>query len=77
MHADTFNGSAFANMKELRFKASGGVWRAAFAFDPARQAIVLVAGDKSGKSSKRFYRELIDKADARYRRHLESIRTKT
>jgi hypothetical protein len=31
---DTRKGFAHANMKELRFDASGGVWRVAFAFDP-------------------------------------------
>jgi hypothetical protein len=30
-HADTLNGSRFANMKELRFRAGDGVWRAAYA----------------------------------------------
>jgi hypothetical protein len=46
--ADTLAGSRHANMKELRFEAAGGVWRVAYAFDPNRQAILLVAGDKSG-----------------------------
>ena len=41
-HADTLAGSKHANMKELRFKAADGVWRVAFAFDPERQAILLV-----------------------------------
>ena len=70
---DTLNGSAFANMKELRFKAAGGVWRVAFAFDPARAAILLVAGDKSGVSEKKFYRRLIYKADKRYKEHLDDF----
>ncbi|WP_294314024.1 type II toxin-antitoxin system RelE/ParE family toxin [uncultured Sphingomonas sp.] len=70
-HVDTLNASAFANMKELRFDAADGVWRVAFAFDPAREAILLVAGDKSGLSEKRFYKALIAKADKRYRRHLD------
>ncbi len=69
-HADTLNDSQYSNMKELRFNADGGVWRVAFAFDPTRQAILLVAGDKSGVSQKRFYKELIKKADARYKSHL-------
>lgn len=69
-YADTLNGSRHANMKELRFDAADGVWRVAYAFDPSRQAIVLVAGDKSGKSSKRFYRQLIARADARFDDHL-------
>lgn len=43
-HADTLAGSRYRNMKELRFDANDGVWRVAFAFDPVRQAILLVAG---------------------------------
>jgi hypothetical protein len=57
-------------MKELRFRAGGGVWRIAFAFDPEQKAILLVGGDKSGGGEKRFYRQLIKQADARFDRHL-------
>ena len=70
---DTLKGSAFANMKELRFKAGGGVWRVAFAFDPERAAILLVAGDKSGVSETKFYKRLIGRADKRYKEHLDNI----
>ena len=69
-HADTLKGSRHTNMKELRFTASDGVWRVAFAFDPDRKAILLAAGDKSGGSEKRFYRRLIAKADERFDHHL-------
>jgi hypothetical protein len=69
-HVDRLKGSRHANMKELRFSAAGGEWRVAFAFDPKRRAILLVAGDKSGVSEKRFYRELIRKADDRLDAHL-------
>lgn len=67
---DTLNGSRHPNMKELRFNAEGGVWRVAFAFDPTRQAILLVAGDKAGKSEKLFYKQLLAKADDRFDAHL-------
>ena len=70
---DTLKGSRHANMKELRFDAADGVWRVAFAFDPKRQAILLVGGDKSGGSEKRFYRQLIKKADARFDEHVTRI----
>lgn len=73
---DTLNGSKHANMKELRFDADGGVWRVAFAFDPRREAILLVAADKSGGSEKRFYRTLIKQADARFDAQLNSLKTK-
>ena len=71
---DTLNGSRHANMKELRFAAADGQWRVAFAFDTKRRAILLVAGDKSGVSEKRFYRELIRKADERFDAHLDRLR---
>ena len=74
---DTLKGSRHANMKELRFDAAGGVWRVAFAFDPTRRAMLLVAGDKSGQSGKLFYRRLIATADKRFDAHLKPKETKT
>ena len=73
------NGSRHPNMKELRVGAGsraggggGGVWRVAFAFDPDRQAILLVAGDKSKVERRRFYERLIREADERFDSYLES-----
>jgi len=71
---DSLKGSRYANMKELRFDAADGVWRVAFAFDTERQAILLVAGDKSGGGEKRFYRQLIIKADKRFEGHLANLK---
>jgi hypothetical protein len=61
-------------MTEPRFEASDREWRVAFAFDPRRRAILLVAGDKSGRSQKRFYRQLIAKADKRFSAHLGRLK---
>jgi hypothetical protein len=47
--------------------------RVAFAFDPERNAVLLVAGDKSGASEKKFYKRLIEKADKRYKEHLDNL----
>ena len=71
---DTLNGSRHLNMKELRFSAANGEWRVAFAFDTKRKAVLLVAGDKSGGSQKRFYRGLIRKADDRFDAHLARLK---
>src|SRR5882757_9186003 len=71
---DILSGSRHANMKEERFSAADGEWRVAFAFDPKRRAILLVAGDKSGGSEKRFYRELIRKADNRFEAHVARLK---
>lgn len=73
---DTLDGSSHANMKELRFDAAHGIWRVAFAFDPKRNVILLVAGDKAGVGKKRFYRQLIRKADARFDAHLAQLKKK-
>src|ERR1700731_412456 len=73
-YVDTLKGSKHANMKELRFEATGGVWRVAFAFDPRRHGILLVAGDKSGASQARFYKRLIAMADKRFAAHLERLK---
>ncbi len=70
---DTLKGSKHSNMKELRFAGSGEVWRVAFAFDSARQAILLVDGDKGGADQRRFYQRFIAKADARFDSHLATL----
>jgi hypothetical protein len=75
-HVDTLSGSKHPNMKELRFDAHDGVWRVAFAFDPERRAILLVAGDKAGVAQGRFYKALIAKADKRFAAHLEMLKGK-
>ncbi len=51
-----------------------GVWRVAFAFDPKRSAILLTAGDKVGQNQKRFYQQLIELADRRFRDHLVKVK---
>jgi hypothetical protein len=61
-HADTLKGSKRANMKELRFEASDGEWRAAFGpsiLDARRSCLspvispVEVRNDSTGSSSSR------------------------
>lgn len=71
---DTLNGSRHSNMKELRVDAADGVWRVAFAFDPKRRAVLLVAGDKTGGREKRSYTPLIRKADERFDDHVSRLK---
>ena len=70
-HVDTLNASQHANMKELRFNAVGCAWRVAFALDPERSAIILVAADKAGVKERRFYRRSLKIADERFGNHLK------
>jgi hypothetical protein len=71
---DSLKGSRYANMKELRFGWESGVWRIAFAFDPARRSILLAGGDKCGANQRRFYKKLIAIADARFDEHLAEMK---
>jgi hypothetical protein len=70
---DTLKGSRHTNMKELRFSWNGQVWRVAFAFDPQRQAVLLVGGDKGGADQRRFYKRLLAVADERYDEYLSTL----
>lgn len=74
-HADTVNGSAYSNMKELRVQSKGQPLRVFFAFDPERKGILLCAGNKTG-NEKRFYEEMIPIADREYSLHLEMLKRK-
>lgn len=74
-YVDTLKGSKHANMKEMRFSAADGEWHAAFAFDPERNGIVMIAGDKSGSGHKRFDKQLIAKADSRFSDHPENLKS--
>jgi hypothetical protein len=67
---DTVKGSRYINMKELRPTRTMRIF---FAFDPRRKAVLLIGGDKAGKT-KRFYRQMISKADQIYDAHLRRIR---
>jgi hypothetical protein len=67
---DTVKGSRYLNMKELRPTRTIRVF---FAFDPRRKAVLLIGGNKAGKT-KRFYRQMISKADTIYDAHLQRIR---
>lgn len=71
---DRIKASKHHNMKELRPRTSGeGEIRILFAFDPDREAILLVAGDKSGQWVK-WYSENIPVADARFDEHLKELK---
>jgi hypothetical protein len=60
-------------MKELRPGSSGrSELRILFAFDPKRQAILLIAGDKAG-NWQRWYKKYIPLADNLFDEHLRRL----
>lgn len=71
--ADTVKASRHRNMNELRPGSSGSSKiRILFAFDPVRQAVLLVAGDKAG-NWQQWYRDNIPVADDRFDDHLAEL----
>lgn len=66
---DTLTGSRHANMKELR----AGTIRVLFAFDPRRNAILLIGGDKRGRWQE-FYERMIPLADDLFDEHLAALK---
>jgi hypothetical protein len=71
---DTVNESRHRNMKELRPGSQGrSELRILFAFDPVRQAVMLVAGDKSG-NWKKWYRDNIPVADDLFDEHTRKLK---
>ncbi|MFX0540039.1 type II toxin-antitoxin system RelE/ParE family toxin [Ornithinimicrobium sp. Y1847] len=70
---DTVSRSHHRNMKELRPGSSGrSELRILFAFDPERQAILLIAGDKAG-NWQRWYKKNIPLADSLFDEHLRRL----
>ncbi|MGY6028087.1 Addiction module toxin RelE [Phytobacter sp. AG2a] len=73
---DQIKASNYKNLKELRVQVAGHPFRAFFAFDPERKAIILCAGDKKGEDDKLFYKRMIKIADAEFKSHLKSPEVK-
>jgi hypothetical protein len=70
---DTVKRSRHKNMKELRPPSSGSSEiRVLFAFDPNRQAILLVGGDKA-TNWRGWYEVNVPVADERYDEHLAGL----
>lgn len=71
-HSSGINGSRHGHMRELRIQSGGRPIRVFYAFDPLRNAILLIGGDKTGDD--RFYQLLVPIADDLYDQHLAELR---
>lgn len=68
---DTMSGSSLKNLKELRPGSSGSTEiRILFVFDPRRQAVLLVGGDKA-QDYVQWYRKAVPLAEARFALYLK------
>lgn len=71
-HADTLEGSRLENLKELRPPGAGKFLRILFVFDPRRQAILLLGGNKEG-NWKKWYKTAIPEAEQLYGEYLDEL----
>ena len=70
-YSSALTGSRYA-LRELRVQCSGRPLRIFYAFDPQRQAVLLLGGDKTGDD--RFYLRMIPKAEAIWEGYLKELR---
>ena len=68
---DSIAGSSLHNLKELR-ASKGGALRVLFIFDPLRQAVLLIGGDKTNHWEE-WYRWAIPEAERIYQAYLDEL----
>lgn len=71
-HSSGINGSKHSHMRELRTQHAGRPFRTLYAFDPRRNAILLLGGDKTGDD--RWYEVNVPVADHLYDEHLVQLK---
>jgi hypothetical protein len=70
-HSSGISGSKHSHMRELRTQHNGKPYRTLYAFDPRRNAILLIGGNKTGDN--RWYETHIVIADRVYDEHLQQL----
>lgn len=70
-HSSEIRGSRHGHMRELRIQSGGRPLRVLYAFDPLRNALLLLGGDKTGDD--RWYEVHVPIADRLYDEHLEAL----
>lgn len=69
-YSSEIKGSEMA-MRELRIQQGGHPYRILYAFDPARNALLILGGDKTGNA--RWYEEYVPKAEKIYKQYLQEL----
>jgi len=69
-YSSAIGGSRFA-LRELRVQSQGRPLRVLYAFDPKRQAVLLIGGDKTGDD--RFYERMIPRAEVIWEQYLRDL----
>jgi hypothetical protein len=71
-HSSAIVGSKVSHLRELRVQHQGKPYRVLYAFDPRRDVILLLGGNKVGQD--RWYDIYIPKAQSLYEAHLQALR---
>lgn len=66
--SSAIEGTSFA-LRELRIQSNGRPLRTFYAFDPRRQAVLILGGDKSGDD--RFYPTIIARSERLWKEYLD------
>ena len=70
-HSSKVKNSKHTHMRELRVQSGGNPIRIFYAFNPLRNAILLIGGDKTGDD--RFYERMVPIADKLYDEHIDEL----
>jgi len=70
-HSSGIASSRHSHMRELRIKHKGNPYRALYAFNPKRNPILLIGGNKKGNDD--WYKEYVPVADRLYDEHLAEL----
>jgi len=73
-HSSKIKVTTLPGMRELRFKHEKRDIRILYIFDPLRQAVLLVGGDKTG--SKKWYEKNVPLAEGVYRDYMNYLKKK-
>jgi len=71
-YSSDVKGSRYA-LRELRVQSAGRPLRVLYAFDPRRQAVLLLGADKTGMSDDRFYRTHVPRAETLWEEYLKEM----
>ncbi len=70
-HSSKIVTSAYPQMRELRTQGGGRPLRSLYAFDPLRNAVLLIGGDKTGDD--RWYETFVPRADRIFEEYLREL----
>ncbi len=73
-YSSSIVGSTYA-LRELRIQCGGNPYRILYVFDPRRNALLLLGGDKTGNDN--WYEENVPKAESIYEQYLKEIEEET